>query len=99
VPLYLAGARLERCHPLGPLTEGAGLNVTAMSSAHRLDVGAMVCPRMVPDPRRLMDGIVEEFRVLRDLAAETAAGRNAVDPVERAVLDLRPSEPRPDHPA
>ncbi len=99
VPLYLAGARLERCHPLGPLTEGAGLNITAMSSAHRLDLGAMVCPRMVPDPRRLMDGIVEEFRVLRDLAAETAAGRNTVDPVERAVLDLRPSEPRPDHPA
>ena len=95
VPLYLAGARLERCHPLGPLTEGAGLNITAMSSAHRLDLGAMVCPRMVPDPRRLMDAIVEEFRVLRDLAAETVDRSDAVGPVERAVFDLRPSESRP----
>jgi WS/DGAT/MGAT family acyltransferase len=99
VPLYLAGARLERCHPLGPLTEGAGLNVTAMSTAHRLDLGVMVCPRMVPDPRRLMDGIVEEFRVLRDLATETAEKRPATDPVDRAVLDFRPAEPRPDRPA
>lgn len=96
VPLYLAGARLERCHPLGPLTEGAGLNVTAMSSAHRLDLGVTVCPRMVADPQHLMDGIVEEFRVLRDLAAESTERRSAADPIERAVLDLRAAEPRPD---
>ncbi len=75
VPLYLAGARLERCHPFGPLTEGAGLNVTAMSSVERLDLGIMVCPRMVPDPRRLMDALVDEFRVLHDLAVVDVRSR------------------------
>lgn len=102
-----ASRRLDRTRPLWEMVvvEGlrdgrvalvAKLHQTAMSSAHRLDLGVVVCPRMVPDPRRLIDGIIEEFRVLRDLAVETSDRRSSPDPIERAVLDLRPTGQRPD---
>lgn len=47
--LSLAGARLVRAHPLGPVVEGVGLNVTALSYEDHLDVGLLACSRLVPD--------------------------------------------------
>ena len=52
---------------------------------------------MVPDPGRLMDGIVEEFRVLHDLAVESVGSVEQPAPSIEVTLDLRPREPRPDH--
>ena len=44
-PLYLAGARLVMLCPLGPVMEGAGLNITVMSYMDSIDVGPDRLPR------------------------------------------------------
>ncbi len=49
VALYFAGARLESIFPLGPIFDGVGLNITAISSADKLDVGLVACPDQRPD--------------------------------------------------
>jgi WS/DGAT/MGAT family acyltransferase len=47
-PLYAAGARLTAAYPLGPLMEGAGVNITVMSYADSVDFGIIACKRSVP---------------------------------------------------
>jgi WS/DGAT/MGAT family acyltransferase len=47
-PLYAAGARLIAAYPLGPLMEGAGINITVMSYAGSVDFGIVACERAVP---------------------------------------------------
>jgi len=49
VPLYFAGAHLESIFPLGPIFDGVGLNITAVSSAATLDIGLVACPDQLPD--------------------------------------------------
>jgi WS/DGAT/MGAT family acyltransferase len=48
-PLYLAGARLVMLCPLGPVMEGAGLNITVMSYLDSVDVGLIACRELIPD--------------------------------------------------
>lgn len=49
VPVYLAGARLESLHPLGPIMEGVGVNVTVFSYLDSVHVGVQACWDLVPD--------------------------------------------------
>lgn len=69
VPLFLLGARVEGLYPLGPVFHGAGLNVTVMSSAGRLHVGALACRESLPD----VDALVRRFPAELD-ALEAALG-------------------------
>jgi diacylglycerol O-acyltransferase len=48
-PLYLAGARLVALYPLGPIIEGAGVNVTVFSYLGTMYVGIQGCWDLVPD--------------------------------------------------
>ena len=48
VPLYAAGARLTAAYPLGPLMEGAGVNITVVSYVDSVDFGVIACERSVP---------------------------------------------------
>ncbi|HLT15985.1 MAG TPA: wax ester/triacylglycerol synthase family O-acyltransferase [Acidimicrobiales bacterium] len=48
-PLYFNGARLVGALPMGPIMEGAGLNITLMSYLDHLDVGFVACRELVPD--------------------------------------------------
>jgi diacylglycerol O-acyltransferase len=48
-PLYYAGAKLEYTLPMGPVMEGAGLNITVLSYMDNVDVGFMACRELVPD--------------------------------------------------
>jgi diacylglycerol O-acyltransferase len=48
-PLYLAGAELVSAYPMGPVFEGAGLNVTVMSYMGSLDFGFNASVNSVPD--------------------------------------------------
>lgn len=74
-PLYCAGARVLRLYPFGPAQLGSGLNLTVMSNAGRLCLGAMGCRRMVPDIESIADGFRSEIRQLKKLAlASTRAG-------------------------
>ena len=58
IPLYVAGARLEGVYPFGPLIEGAGLNITVLSTMGNMDIGVIACPDIAPDVEDLADGIV-----------------------------------------
>jgi len=57
VPLYFAGARLESIFPLGPIFDGVGLNITAVSSPDTLDIGLVACPDQLPDLWNLASGL------------------------------------------
>src|SRR5690606_28858173 len=48
-PLFLEGARLEAIYPLGPVMEGAGLNLTLMSYLDAIDFSFLVDAELVPD--------------------------------------------------
>ena len=59
IPLYLAGARLTGIYPLGPVMDGAGLNVTILSEEDRVGFGIMACPDLVPDVWQIAEAIPE----------------------------------------
>ncbi len=44
-PLYSAGARMVANYPMGPINDGAGLNITVVSYMHQLDFGDRDVPR------------------------------------------------------
>ncbi|MGA2837696.1 MAG: wax ester/triacylglycerol synthase family O-acyltransferase [Acidimicrobiales bacterium] len=49
VALHLAGARMASLHPLGPIVEGVGVNVTVFSYLDSVHVGIQACWDLVPD--------------------------------------------------
>ncbi|MCB9632951.1 MAG: wax ester/triacylglycerol synthase family O-acyltransferase [Sandaracinus sp.] len=76
VPIYLAGMELLAAYPMGPVMDGAGLNVTVMSYRGDVDFGLMVARDAVPDPWRLA---LEMKPALDELIAAVA---DPVEPVE-----------------
>jgi diacylglycerol O-acyltransferase / wax synthase len=58
--LWLAGGRVEAVYPSGPVADGAGVNVTAISYAGTMFVGVTTCRRLVPDAWALCDHLLEE---------------------------------------
>lgn len=69
-PLYLAGSRLVDLYPMGPVFDGAGLNVTAMSYRDQVDIGFMACRETVPDLWRLAAEVPEALAELVKLARD-----------------------------
>ncbi|MHB8220876.1 MAG: WS/DGAT/MGAT family O-acyltransferase [Acidimicrobiales bacterium] len=57
IPLFLAGARLVGIYPLGPVLDGAGLNVTVLSQEDRVGFGIIACGDLVPDPWKIAAAI------------------------------------------
>ncbi len=55
--LYLAGARIECLFPLGPIFEGLGLNITAISTGKKLDIGLVASPNALRDPWEVAEAI------------------------------------------
>ncbi|HEV7977838.1 wax ester/triacylglycerol synthase family O-acyltransferase [Amycolatopsis sp.] len=49
MPLYLLGARITGLYPLGPVFHGAGLNMTVLSNAGKIDIGLLGAWELVPD--------------------------------------------------
>jgi WS/DGAT/MGAT family acyltransferase len=68
IPLYIAGARVMGVYPFGPLLEGAGLNLTVMSSTGQIDVGVIACRELVPDVWDIADGFAEAVLLLKKSA-------------------------------
>ncbi|KAA9158268.1 wax ester/triacylglycerol synthase family O-acyltransferase [Amycolatopsis acidicola] len=67
-PLYLLGARIEGLYPLGPVFHGAGLNVTVISNAGRVDVGLLGARELVPELWPLADAVTAEMAELLQVA-------------------------------
>jgi WS/DGAT/MGAT family acyltransferase len=60
-PLFLAGARVTGMYPLGPVVEGAGLNMTVMSYCGTVYFGINGCRETVPEVAKLPGLIVESL--------------------------------------
>jgi len=48
-PLFLAGARLVALHPLGPIFDDCGLNITVISYLDHVDFGFLAARELIPD--------------------------------------------------
>jgi WS/DGAT/MGAT family acyltransferase len=70
-PLYVAGARVRAIQPIGPIFDGAGINMTVMSYMDSMDFGINVCPELVPDVWSIADGLhvaMEDLKKAADRA-------------------------------
>ncbi len=74
MPLYFMGARIEALYPLGPVFHGAGLNITVMSNAGIVHVGAIACRESVPDGDALVRHFPAELERLKRAVAGSPAG-------------------------
>jgi len=63
-PLYFAGRRADRLYALGPIFDGAPLNVTAVSFDGTLGIGLIACPDRLPDLDALADALEVAFEEL-----------------------------------
>lgn len=68
--LDAAGARLLAAYPLGPLMEGAGMNITVMSYAGSVDFGIVACARAVPHASDIALGFGTAVADLHKIALE-----------------------------
>jgi WS/DGAT/MGAT family acyltransferase len=70
-PLYLAGARMVGMYPLGPVTDGVGLNMTVMSYCGMVYFGLNACRESVPAISEMPKMLHES---LDELLAATRSG-------------------------
>ena len=68
VPLYVVGAEVVAVYPLGPLIEGAGLNLTVISNRGNMDFGIIACPELAPDIDTVAVAWEDAVRTLRKAA-------------------------------
>lgn len=73
--LWVGNARLAAAYPLGPVLEGAGINVSVVSYAGSVDLGLISCPRAVPDPAEIARGFE---RVIADMLASVRQAASAL---------------------
>jgi WS/DGAT/MGAT family acyltransferase len=69
-PLYAAGARLTAAYPLGPLMEGAGINITVVSYVESVHFGVIACERSVPHVSDIALGFGAAVADLNKIALE-----------------------------
>jgi diacylglycerol O-acyltransferase / wax synthase len=67
-PLWVAGGKVVNMLPMGPLMEGAGLNITMASYLDSVNFGFQACPDLVPDLDVLADGIHDALSELDKVA-------------------------------
>lgn len=88
-PLYYAGAQLEYTLPMGPVMEGAGLNITVLSYMDHVDIGFMACRELVPDVWDLAtyvdDAMAELLAAIEPLAEAPDHGPSPVSPAPAAA--------------
>jgi hypothetical protein len=72
-PLYLAGAELVAAYPMGPVFEGAGLNITVISYLGSLDFGFNADTHSVPDLWDLAGCVEPAFAELARAAGVTGS--------------------------
>ena len=91
VPMYIAGAKLEKMYPMSILTAGIGLNITCISYLDHMDCGIMVDPDLVPDYGQIsanLESAAKEYVALCKPGrprAKPAATKTRKKPGKRAV--------------
>jgi len=67
IPVYVAGARVEKMFPFGPLA-GVAVNVTLLSNIDEVDIGVNSDMAAIPDPEVLLECLEESFGALLKVA-------------------------------
>ena len=75
VALYFAGAHLVGLYPSGPITDGAGLNVTVLSDEDSVGFGIITCPDLMPNVWDLANAVRGALRELVEAAKHLPASR------------------------
>ncbi len=75
-PLYSAGAQMVANYPMGPINDGAGLNITVLSYMHQLDFGVVTCRELISDAWPIADGLGDALDELKK-RAEPATSKAA----------------------
>ncbi len=74
--LFLAGARVEGTYAFGPITDGAGLNVTVISTGDRIGFGIVACPDLMPEvwdlAKAIPDALDELTVAVKRLPSDTS---------------------------
>ncbi len=94
--LYLDGAELVATYPLGPISEGAGLNVTVLSYMDNVDFGFLAGAELIPDVWDLADDIEAAMAELLAAAQATGNGEaptSPAKPAKPAAKAARPAKP------
>jgi WS/DGAT/MGAT family acyltransferase len=78
LPLYLAGAKVVASYPMGPILEGAGLNITVLSYMGDVDFCAIADRELVTDLWDLADGFADAVTRLTDMALLTSPATGVV---------------------
>ena len=73
IPLYFNGAKLVVLHPLGPIMDGAGLNVTVLSNMDKIGFGFISCLELMPDLWDLSDAVPAALAELVEAAEKLEA--------------------------
>lgn len=71
-PFYAGGARVLEVYPLGPILEGAALNVTVFSYEDKLDIGVVTCPDVATTVGSIATAFVDAVAELKRLAEKPA---------------------------
>ncbi len=79
-PIYLGGSELVAGFPLGPVMDGAGLNVTVMSYRGVLNWGLMACRETVPKVAKLASYVPEALEELLGAAGLDPATSTGIAP-------------------
>ncbi|MEJ7764658.1 MAG: wax ester/triacylglycerol synthase family O-acyltransferase [Acidimicrobiales bacterium] len=76
-PLYTGGAELEAMYPMGPIADGAGLNITIFSYRGSIHFGVVACRETVPEVDRLaaylQDSLDELSKTAEERSGDTPA--------------------------
>ncbi len=91
-PLYLAGSKLVAAYPMGPLMEGAGLNITVLSYEDSIDFGFMVDPELVGDVWSLADHTASAFEELVAATASPARTRSTKPKARKRPARATPTQ-------
>ena len=62
-------------YPMGPINDGAGLNITVLSYMNQLDFGIVTCRELLPDVWAIADGLREALDELKKRAEPTPPKR------------------------
>ena len=77
--MYAGPLRLVAAYPLGPVMEGAGLNISVVSYAGSVDVGLIACPRAIAAPAEIARGFERAIAELLATARADGATRVGAD--------------------
>ena len=79
IQLYTGGAELEAMYPMGPITDGVGLNITIFSFRGNIHFGLVACRESVPE----VDRIARHLQDSLDELVKSAEERSGERPVRR----------------